>query len=116
MTVLDPLAQLYLLRTSQAPDRSCPRGRSGPTTLMEDHMARRLLTGLFWLDAAERMVRAAASSALATIGTGALGIFDVAWSGVASIAGLAAVVSLLTSIVAGTNGDPTTAGFATDTR
>ncbi|UBU11590.1 holin [Nonomuraea gerenzanensis] len=79
-------------------------------------MARRMLTGLFWLDAVERMVRAAASSALATIGTGALGIFDVAWSGVASIAGLAAVVSLLTSIVAGTGGDPATAGFTTDTR
>lgn len=77
---------------------------------------RRLLTGLFWLDAVERMIRAAASSALATIGTGAIGIFDVAWSGVASIAGLAAAVSLLTSIVAGTTGDPTTAAFTVDTR
>lgn len=114
--MLDDLAQLYLLRTSQTPGRSCPRGQPGSITLMEDPMAQRLLTGLFWLDAAERMVRAAASSALATIGTGALGIFDVAWGGVAAVAGLAAAVSLLTSIVAGTSGDPVTAGFTTDTR
>lgn len=114
--MIEPLAQLYMLRTSQTPGRSCPRGRPGTNTLQEEFMTRRLLTGLFWLDAVERMVRAAASSALATIGTGALGIFDVAWSGVASIAGLAAAVSLLTSIVAGSKGDPVTAGFATDTR
>lgn len=77
---------------------------------------RRLLSGLFWLDAGERMVRAGASSALATIGTAQLGLLDVPWSGVASIAGLAAIVSLLTSIVAGAGGDPQTAGFTTDTR
>ncbi|MEU4550383.1 holin [Nonomuraea dietziae] len=76
-------------------------------------MQRRLLTGLFWMDAGERMVRASASSALATIGADQIGILDVAWSGVASLAGLAAVVSLLTSVVAGTTGDPTTAGFTT---
>ncbi|WP_157251024.1 holin [Nonomuraea typhae] len=77
---------------------------------------RRLLTGLFWMDAAERMIRAAASSALATIGADMVGILAVPWSAVASVAGLAAVVSLLTSIVAGTGGDPATAGFTTDTR
>lgn len=79
-------------------------------------MTRRLFTGLFWLDAAERMIGAGASSSLAAIGTGAIGILDVAWGGVASIAGLAAVVSLLVSIVAGATGDPATAGFTTDTR
>ncbi len=77
---------------------------------------RRLLTGLFWVDAGERMVGAAASSALATIGTGAIGLFDVAWLAVGSMAGMAAVLTLLASIVAGTTGDPTTAGFTTSSR
>lgn len=62
------------------------------------------------------MVGVAASSALATIGTGAVGLFDVAWPTIGSMAGMAAVVSLLVSIVAGTTGDPTTAGFTTSTR
>lgn len=79
-------------------------------------MQRRLLTGLFWADAAERAVRAAASSALGAIGGEAIGLFDVAWGTVASVAGLASAVSLLMSIVAGTSGDPVTAGFTTDTR
>ncbi|WP_143591551.1 holin [Thermoactinospora rubra] len=74
---------------------------------------RRLLTGHFWGDALERMIRAAASSALATIGTGAVGILDVAWPAVGSIAAGAAAASLLASIVAGTTTDPETAGFTT---
>ncbi|MFI9552662.1 holin [Nonomuraea endophytica] len=77
---------------------------------------RRLLTGLFWMDTSERMVRAAASSALATITADMVGILDVPWGTIASVAGLASVVSLLVSIVAGTGGDPATAGFTTDTR
>ncbi|MGW6502983.1 holin [Nonomuraea angiospora] len=76
-------------------------------------MTRRLLTGQFWGDAIERMVRASASSALATIGTGTIGILDIAWPAVGSIAAGAAAVSLLMSIVAGTTGDPATAGFTT---
>jgi hypothetical protein len=79
-------------------------------------MKRRLLTTEFWGDAIERMVRAGASSALATIGTGTIGILDIAWPAVGSIAAGAAVVSLLMSIVAGSTGDPATAGFTVDTR
>ncbi|MFE3455739.1 holin [Nonomuraea sp. NPDC059194] len=74
------------------------------------------MTGLFWMDAAERAVGNAASAALATIGTGAIGLFDVAWPTIGSMAGMAAVAALLVSVVAGTTGDPTTAGFATDSR
>ncbi|MFB4273018.1 holin [Nonomuraea sp. GTA35] len=79
-------------------------------------MKRRLMTGQFWGDTIERMVRAGASSALATIGTDRIGILDIAWPGVGSIAAGAAAVSLLMSIVAGTSGDPTTAGFTTSSR
>ncbi|MEV4059742.1 holin [Nonomuraea dietziae] len=79
-------------------------------------MQRRLLTGAFWADSAERMIRAGASAALATIGTGTIGIVDIAWPAVGSISAGAAAVSLLLSIVAGTTGDPATAGFTTDTR
>ncbi|MFI6819286.1 holin [Nonomuraea sp. NPDC050328] len=75
---------------------------------------RRLLTGQFWGDAAERMVRAGASAAVATVGTGAVGIADIAWPTVGSVAAGAAVVSLLLSLIAGTTtSDPTTAGFTT---
>lgn len=47
------------------------------------------------------------------IGADQLGLFDVAWPTVASVGGMAAVVSMLASIVAGTAGDPQTAGFTT---
>ncbi|MEV0382898.1 holin [Nonomuraea sp. NPDC050643] len=74
---------------------------------------RRLLTGAFWGDAAERMIRAAAASALGMLGADQVGILDVAWSGIGSVAAMAAVASLLASIVAGTTTDPETAGFST---
>lgn len=48
--------------------------------------------------AAARAVRTAAQAALAAIGTGATGLVDVDWQAVASITGMAAVVSILTSI------------------
>ncbi|MEU1731380.1 holin [Streptosporangium sp. NPDC020145] len=76
-------------------------------------MARRLLTTAYWADTIERMVRAASSSALATLGVGQLGLLDVDWAAVASVAGMAAVVSMLTSVAAGSTGDPQTAGFTT---
>lgn len=77
---------------------------------------RRLLTGTFWGDAAERMIRAAAASALGLVGAEQVGLLDAAWGTVGSVSGMAAVVSLLASIVAGTGGDPQTAGFTTTTR
>ncbi|WP_157251139.1 holin [Nonomuraea typhae] len=76
---------------------------------------RRLLTGTYWLDTGERMLRAATAAALGLIGTGTVGIVDIAWPAVGSIAAGAAVVSLLMSIVAGAGGDPATAGFTTRT-
>lgn len=60
-----------------------------------------LLDPTFWAATAERTVRTAAQVALALIGTGALGITDVDWPGVASAAGLAAVACVLTCVAAG---------------
>ncbi|GIH69428.1 holin [Sphaerimonospora thailandensis] len=68
------------------------------------------------LDAVERAVRTAAQAALGVFGAGVAGLLDVDWAMTGSIAGLAAVVSLLTSVAAGFKGDPSTAGFVTRTR
>lgn len=76
---------------------------------------RKLLNGQYWGDAAERMIRAGTAAALGVVGTGAVGIVDIAWPTVGSIAAGAAFVSLLMSIVAGAGGDPGTAGFTTKT-
>ncbi|MEU9888681.1 holin [Sphaerisporangium sp. NPDC051011] len=67
----------------------------------------------FWSDTLERAVRTAAQAALGVVGAGAIGVLDVAWPLVGSVAGLAAVVSLLTSFAGGAVGDPGTAGFVT---
>lgn len=48
--------------------------------------------------AAVRAVKTAAQTAVALIGTNAIGITDVDWAAVASAAALSAVVSVLTSV------------------
>lgn len=55
-------------------------------------------TAKFWKAAGERAVKTTAQTAVALIGTGALGILDVDWQGVGSGALLAGVLSVLTSI------------------
>ena len=57
-----------------------------------------LATGAFWAAAAERGVKTVAQTAVALLGTGALGLLDVDWASVLSASGLAGVVSVLTSI------------------
>ena len=52
-----------------------------------------------WLRAAGvRALKTAEQSAVALIGTNAVGVTDVAWGAVAGAAALAAVLSLLTSV------------------
>lgn len=52
-----------------------------------------------WLKAAGiRAVKTVAQTAVALIGTGAMGVMDVDWIGVLSASALAGIVSLLTSV------------------
>ena len=53
----------------------------------------------YWNFSAERALKTVAQVAIATIGVGAVGILDVEWGQVASVAALAGVMSLLTSVL-----------------
>lgn len=57
-----------------------------------------LLASAFWAAAAERAIKTFAQTAVALLGSDAVGLFDVNWASVASASGMAAVVSILTSI------------------
>ena len=52
----------------------------------------------FWTDTADRAVATVAQAAVATLTAGATGLLEVDWVGIGSIAGLAGVVSVLTSV------------------
>lgn len=52
----------------------------------------------FWQDAAERAVKTVAQTAAGLLGAGAVGLLDVDWLQLASVAGLAGLASVLTSI------------------
>jgi len=49
--------------------------------------------------AVERCAKTIAQTALATIGTAALGVLDVNWAMVLSVSALAGIMSLLTSVL-----------------
>lgn len=72
-------------------------------------------TLVFWLAAAERAVKTAAQSGLALIGTGAAGFTDLDWQQIASVSLLAAIASVLTSLVTGaaTDGTPSAGNLET---
>lgn len=52
----------------------------------------------FWVDTVDRAVATVAQTAVATLTAGVTGLLDVDWIAVASVAGLAGVVSVLTSV------------------
>lgn len=55
----------------------------------------------FWIAAGTRAVKTMAQTAVALIGTNAVGVTEVDWIGVASGAALSGVLSILTSIATG---------------
>jgi len=55
----------------------------------------------FWIAAGTRAVKTMAQTAVALIGTNAVGVTEVDWVGVASGAALSGVLSILTSIATG---------------
>jgi hypothetical protein len=57
-----------------------------------------LTSASFWKATAERAVKTVAQSAVALIAANATGLLDVDWVQLGSVAGLAGLVSILTSI------------------
>lgn len=70
-----------------------------------------MVTWIFWRDALERAIRTAAQTLIGVLGAGATGVLDVAWPAALSAAGLAALLSLLTSVIATGVGTPGTAAL-----
>ena len=54
----------------------------------------------FWQYAGERAIKTFAQAAIAAIGAGSVGLFTIDYAGMFSLAGGAALLSVLTSIVA----------------
>ena len=60
------------------------------------------LNTTFWNYAIERAIKTFAQAAIATLGTGTLGLLTIDWINVLSIAGGATLLSILTSIASHT--------------
>lgn len=67
-------------------------------------MASKYADKAFWIDTFDRAVSTVAQAGVATLTAGVTGILDVDWVQIASVAGLAGAVSILTSVAfRGTN-------------
>lgn len=93
-------------RRSTGPTTAWAATAPAPTTTRKSSMP---LSGEIWRTSMEkyeewaiaaltRAVKTAAQTAVALIGTGAVGFTDLDWLQIASVSGVAAVVSLLTSV------------------
>ncbi|MGQ4537925.1 holin [Dermabacteraceae bacterium P7074] len=60
----------------------------------------------FWVAVAERAVKTFAQALGALIGAGGIGLFEVDWAQALSVAGMAALVSVLTSLASAKVGLP----------
>ena len=60
----------------------------------------KILTLEFWSYAGERAIKTFAQAAIAALGAGSVGLFSIDYAGLISVAGGAALLSILTSIVA----------------
>lgn len=58
-----------------------------------------MFTTVFWKAAAERAIKTFAQAALALLSGDGMGVLDVDWGTIASVSGLAAIASILTSLV-----------------
>lgn len=65
----------------------------------------------FWVDVVERAVKTFAQAAVAVLGADASGVLDVDFVAVLSVAGLAALVSVATSIGSAPLSNPGTASL-----
>lgn len=70
-------------------------------------------TKQFWLDAGERAVKTFAQAAVALLTAGVTGLLGIDWLQLFSIAGLAALVSILTSMGSDHVGESGTASLVT---
>jgi len=60
----------------------------------------------FWVGTAERAVKTAAQTAVATIGAGTIGVMEMDWINLLSIVAMAAILSVCTSLA-----DPAATNF-----
>ena len=58
-----------------------------------------MFTAQFWSYSGERALKTVAQAAIAFLGTGTIGLFEIDWASVASVSLGAGLLSLLTSIV-----------------
>lgn len=58
-----------------------------------------MFTAQFWSYSGERAIKTVAQAAIAFLGTGTIGLFEIDWASVASVSLGAGLLSLLTSIV-----------------
>lgn len=72
-------------------------------------------TSKFWKDAAERAIKTFAQAAVAILALSA-GLIDVNWVDTVSVAGLAGVISLFTSIGSAGVGSSESASLVVDTK
>ena len=75
-------------------------------------MASKYASGQFWLDTLDRAVATTAQAAGATLAAGVTGILQVDFVQLASVAGLAGAVSVLTSVAFRGNSKPVDDGGA----
>lgn len=76
-----------------------------------------MFSKLFLIDAFERSVKTIAQTIVATLlASEAIGLFAVNWGDIMSVAGLAGVISILTSIASSQTGDNESASLVVATK
>lgn len=74
-----------------------------------------LTSKVFWIDTTERAVKTFAQAAVAFLTAGVIGLLAVDYMQLLSVSGLAALVSILTSIASGTTGKSDSASLVVET-